>query len=156
MEHAHYSGELSDALLAERLHSSPHDAWTAAKLCTITLHIPLIQNPNKYGIRMPMSLGKIRTTLRELQARFSGFTLSFRLGWCADDRMWDPHLCIDVDTQATVEVERDIQHFKNVLEHRFQQRSIYMKISSPIKWVPEAESPTPEIRAYSAIQGGRL
>jgi hypothetical protein len=135
MEHALYSGKLSDAPLADRLRSSPPDAWTALKLCTITLHIPLIQNPNRYGIRMPMSFGKIRKTIQELQARFSGFTLSFRLGWCADDRIWDPHLCVNFDAELTLDVQCFIGRWKKMLEGRFSQRSIYMKLSSPIRWV---------------------
>src|SRR4051812_10011330 len=68
-------------------------------LRTVTLLIPLFYNPNKLGLRMPVWIGKIRTTLHELQLQFSGMNLSLRLGWCSEDRLWDPHLCIDFDAE---------------------------------------------------------
>jgi hypothetical protein len=128
-------GEAVDAQVSDFFHESPHKLPTKQYLHTITLLIPLLQNSNKLGIRFPTSPRKIRQTLRELQAHFSGFTLSFGLGWCADDEMWDPHLCVDFDAESTLDLQRYIVWWKKLLEDRFHQRSIYMKLSSPISWV---------------------
>jgi hypothetical protein len=38
-------------------------------LQTVTLHIPLLRNPNMFGIRIPVWIGKLVRTIRELQSR---------------------------------------------------------------------------------------
>lgn len=102
---------------------------------TVTLHLPLIHNPNKLGLKMPIWFGKMWKTLHEIQARFSGLTLSLGFGWCAEDRIWDLHLCVDFDAQITSEVEHYLTWWNGVLRDRFRQRAVYMKVSDPVRWM---------------------
>jgi hypothetical protein len=104
-------------------------------LQTVTLHIPLLRNPNRFGIRIPVWIGKVVSTIRELQSRVSGFTLSVGLGWCAEDEIWDLHLCADFDVALTLEMESYLIWWQRVLQDRFGQRSIYLKSSSPVSWM---------------------
>jgi hypothetical protein len=118
-----------------RLPDEPPPELQPANLQTVTVHLPLIHNPNKLGLRMPIWFGKIWTTLHEMQARFSGLKLSLGLGWCAEDRTWDPHLCVDFDAQITSETEHYLTWWSGVLRDRFRQRAVYMKLSSPVRWM---------------------
>jgi hypothetical protein len=118
-----------------RLPDEPSRELQSANLRTVTVHLPLIHNPNKLGLRMPIWFGKIWKTLHEIQARFSGLKVSLGLGWCAEDRTWDPHLCVDFDTQITSESERYLTWWNGVLRDRFRQRAVYMKLSGPVRWM---------------------
>jgi hypothetical protein len=106
-----------------------------AKLRTVTIHLPLIHNPNALGLRMPIWLGTAWKVVREIQSQFSGLRLSLGLGWCADQDIWDPHLCVDFDVLITSEVESFLFSWQKILQERFRQRSIYMKVSAPARWV---------------------
>jgi len=113
----------------------PSRALRSGQLQTVTVHVPLIHNPDKFGLRMPVSVGKIWQTLREIQTRFSGLKLSLGLGWCAEDQIWDPHLCVEFDARVDLDIERYLTSWNGILRDRFRQRSFYMKLSGPVRWL---------------------
>lgn len=132
---ATYDYESVGTRLAELTEGSSREERLPANLRTVTVLVPLIHNPNKFGIRMPVRFAQIWKTLRELQMRFSGMKLSFGLGWCAEDRIWDLHLGVEFDAEITPGVERYLIWWNGVLRDRFRQRSVYMKVSGPVKWI---------------------
>lgn len=107
----------------------------ASRLQTVTVHIPLINNPIWFGIRLPVSFLKIWRTIRELQAHSTGLKMSLGLGWCAEDNIWDPHLCIDFDVELSLDMQSFLSWWKVELKDRFVQRSIYLRSSSPVTWM---------------------
>jgi hypothetical protein len=98
-------------------------------------HLPLLHNPNKLGIRMPMGLSKFQQTFRELKSQFSGFNVSAGVGWSTEDRIWDPYLRVDFDAEVTRDLEEFFAWWQEILRVRFAQRSIFMALSSPVKWI---------------------
>src|SRR6185312_15490912 len=73
------------------------------QLETVIVHIPLIHNPNWLRIRIPIWIGKVLKSIGELQACVSGMNLSLKLGWDSEGQRWDPHVCVDFDTEITDE-----------------------------------------------------
>jgi hypothetical protein len=114
---------------------TPSRALQSVNLRTVTVLFPLIHNPNKLGVRLPVSFGKIWKTLKEIQGRFSGLTLSMEIGWCVKDCTWDLHLRVDIDTEITTELEHYLTWWKGVLQDRFRQRAVYMKLSEQVRWM---------------------
>mgnify|MGYP001555965465 CR=1 FL=1 len=104
-------------------------------LRTVTWLLPLLHNPNRFGIRLPVGCGNVWRTICELKQRFPGFILSVRVGWCEEDRIWDLHLCVDTDVEYTPDVELNLALWKEALRERFRQRSIYMKVSDPVRLI---------------------
>jgi hypothetical protein len=104
-------------------------------LQTVSLHLPLLRNPNKLGFRTPVGFGKFGLTFRELKSQFSGFNVSVGLGWCAEDGIWDPYLRVDFDMEVTPNAQKFLLWWREILRDRFAQRSIYMAMSSPLKWI---------------------
>jgi hypothetical protein len=102
---------------------------------TIVMHLPLLHNPNRFGIRVPIGLGKFRQTFRELKSQFSGFNVSALLGWCREDGLWDPCLRVDFDAEMTPDLERFLSWWREFLGKRFHQRSFHMSKSSAVSWV---------------------
>jgi hypothetical protein len=90
------------------------------------LHIPLLQNPNRFGIRLPVSSMKMWRTIGELKRDHSGFSLSLWLGWCREDEMWDPSIRIELDMEFSPQTELELVRRSDILRNRFAQRSIYM------------------------------
>lgn len=104
-------------------------------LRTVRVLIPLLQNPTLTGLRFPVSWSLIRKTVEEFKRRFSGLTILPALGWCREDGVWDPSICIETDVLFSLETDIDLSLWKETLEHRFIQRSIYMRVSDPIRWI---------------------
>src|SRR5260370_42109780 len=98
---ATYHHESVGTRLVKLLDDSPRELRRPVNLRTLTVLVPLIHNPNKVGIRMPVWFGKIWKTLRELPAHSSGMKLSLSLRWCAQDRRCDIHLCLGFDAETT-------------------------------------------------------
>jgi hypothetical protein len=130
---------MADSVLAPRA-----EVCTAEKanLCdhgqglhTVSVFIPLIQNPTVFGIRFPVRVGKIFLTLKEAQQHFSGFTLSLSLGWCREDAVWDPLMRLDIETQLNQEDLDFIAIWKETLRTRFEQRELYVKSQSYIRCI---------------------
>ena len=103
---------------------------------TIVMHLPLLHNPNWFGVRIPMGLRKFRQTFRELKSQFSGFNVSALLGWCTEDGIWDPCLRVDFDIEVTPDLEGFLSWWRELLRDRFRQRAFHMSVSSPLSWVP--------------------
>lgn len=104
---------------------------------TITLHLPLLHNPGRLGIRLPIGPYKFLQTFRELKSQFSGFNVSPGLGWCTEDGVWDLYLRVNFDEEMTPELEQYLVLWREVLRIRFVQRSIHMTVSSPVKWISQ-------------------
>jgi hypothetical protein len=121
--------------LTESLETLGPSALSRGNLHTVTMHLPLLHNPNYLGIRMPVWFGKFWRTVGELKCQFSGFNVSACLGWCNGDGIWDPHLCIEFDVEITPEVECYLVWWRGVLKDRFKQRSFYMKSFGPVRWI---------------------
>jgi len=102
------------------------DAWgrLGCGLRTVTVLIPLIYNPNKLGIRLPVGFGKIWRTIGEIKRNFSGFIPSLSLGWCKEDGIWDLHLRVEIDTVITPDEEVELRRWKEVLRDRFRQSGL--------------------------------
>src|SRR5690349_19857265 len=61
------------------------DLCPAAKLGTVTVLLPLIHNPTRFHIRIPVWPGNVWRAIRELQDHFSGMTTSVGIGWSSQD-----------------------------------------------------------------------
>jgi hypothetical protein len=109
-------------------HSGVRRPATGSLLRTVTIHLPLLYNPTRFGVRLPIGFWKLRRTLREMQARFSGFTLSLVLGWCREDGVWDPAFRIEFDAEYSSRLVTELDLWKQRLQSRFVQRSIYMRV----------------------------
>jgi hypothetical protein len=142
MKPAKANQRLRELLLLELLFSQLLTRLTQNNKRTITVQLPLLQNANKFGIRIPTKPSSFRETFRELKAMFSGFNVSIVLGWCKEDGMWDPHLRIDLDAEITTIVAQHLLRWQEVLCRRFRQHSIHMTCSSPVRWIGEAFTAT--------------
>src|SRR5258708_5118490 len=73
---------------------------TSGNLQSVTMHIPLLHDPNPIGVRTPVRIGKLWRTLVELKREFSGFNLSLCL--CAWDSVLRTHsgtrICVSSST----------------------------------------------------------
>jgi hypothetical protein len=104
-------------------------------LRTLTLHIPRFHNPDEYGKRRKCSLSKLKRTLREIRELFTGYSVTSTKGWNSDDRVRDSHYRFEMDFLATPDQLNRIRRWKLLLEGRFEQRSIYMKVSDRTTWL---------------------
>ena len=107
----------------------------AAEMCTLTLHIPRFHNPDERGRRKKCELSKLKITLREVRQLFSGYSVISTKGWNREDRVRDSHYRFEIDFLATTDQLNGIRRWKLLLEGRFEQRSIYMKVSGRTTWL---------------------
>ena len=84
-----------------------------------------------------MGFREFRQTFQELKSQFSGFNVSALLGWCKEDGVWDPCLRVDFDAEMTLDLERFLSWWRELLGKRFRQRSvhIHMSESGPVSWI---------------------
>jgi hypothetical protein len=118
----------------ETLQSITGRAWMIP-MCTLTLHIPRFHNPDADGRRRKTCCSKLKTTLRELRQLFSGYSVTNTRGWNNGDRVRDSHYRFEMDFVATPDLLNEIVRWKGTLEVRFEQRSIYMRISDRTTWL---------------------
>jgi len=58
-------------------------------------------------------------------------------GWNSEDRVRDSHYCFEMDFIETPELIEKIREWKLVLERRFEQREIYMKLIAIFGILPQ-------------------
>ena len=110
-------------------------AATSIPMCTLTLHIPRFHNPDANGKRQRVSFSKLKLTLHELRQLFSGYSVSDMRGWNSGDRVRDSHYRFEMDFIATHALLSKIIRWKGTLESRFEQHSIYMRITDRTTWL---------------------
>jgi hypothetical protein len=107
------------------------------KMCqTLTLLIPCFYNPDHSGHRKEVEQSKIQLTENEIQQLFGGYTLLRCVGWDGVTRVKDSHLRFEMDLSPQTARARKLREWKQILERRFRQSRIYMKISrAPARWL---------------------
>lgn len=80
-------------------------------------------------------MSKLKTTLREMRQLFSGYSVLDTRGWNKDDRVRDSHYRCEMDFVATRTLVSEITRWKRTLQARFDQHSIYMRISDRTIWL---------------------
>jgi len=121
-------------------------------LCTLTLHIPRFHNPDEHGRRRKCEFSKLKITLRELRQLFTGYSVAKVRGWTREDGVRDYHYRFDMDFIATVYQLKKIRAWKVVLEDRFEQRSIYMKLSDRTVWICSSQFLRAEICRFQTYK----
>ena len=110
-----------------------------AVLRTLTLLIPRTYNADGNGSRKRIELSKLVQTVREMRQLFSGYVAQGAMGWYRNiqtgKQFRDSHFRFDIDVAVTPTVIDNLRKWKIVLENRFQQQAIYMKLSERIIWL---------------------
>lgn len=118
---------------SERPESRPR-----ATLRTFTVLIPRSYNPDANGVRKRVELSKLVTTFREMRRLFPGYSVQPSEGWYRDPDsgkgVRDRHFRVDVDLLVTQSVTESLRKWKTILEFRFDQRAIYMRLSELAFW----------------------
>jgi hypothetical protein len=108
-------------------------------LRTLTLLIPRSYNPDTNGGRKQVELSKLVCTLREIRQLFSGYSVQNTEGWYRDsetgEEFRDSHFRFDIDLVVAPSVTESLRKWKKILEFRFKQREIYMKLSERAIWL---------------------
>jgi hypothetical protein len=104
-------------------------------VCTLTILIPRYYNPEAPGSRKKIEWHKLRLTLAEMHLLFSGYTARPARGWNREDNVRDEHLQFEVDFIPTPSLWESICAWKKMLERRFHQRAMYMKVSNGSVWL---------------------
>jgi hypothetical protein len=111
----------------------------SASVCTLTILIPHAYNPDKDGKRKEIESSKLKQTEAELRQHFSGYSLSETQGWyrspATGEEFEDKHLRFEIDLKTTPGIVQFLRGWKRVLEKRFRQEAIYMRLSGPIAWL---------------------
>ncbi len=112
---------------------------TRGTLRAFTVIIPRSYNPDAKGVRKRVELSKLVTTFREIRRLFTGYSVQASEGWYRDPDsgkgVRDRHFRIDVDLPVTPSVTERLRNWKHILELRFGQRAIYMKMSERAFWL---------------------
>lgn len=110
-----------------------------ATLRTLTVMIPRTYNPDTMGVRKRVELSKLVRTFREMRQLFSGYSVQPTAGWYREDNsgkgVRDRHFRFDIDLLVSPSVIESLRKWKNILEVRFEQQAIYMKISERAVWL---------------------
>jgi hypothetical protein len=96
------------------------------------LHIPRTYNPEADGVCREVEHWKHALTRHEIRRFFSGYS-SFKIsGWYRDPEngkeYWDHHTRFEIDLNFPF-FQKLLRIWKKMLERRFSQDSIYMKLS---------------------------
>jgi hypothetical protein len=110
-----------------------------AILRTLTVLIPRTYNPDATGVRKRVELSKLVRTFREMRRLFSGYSVQPTTGWYRDENtgkgVRDRHFRFDSDLPVTPSVIENLRKWKNILEVRFEQQAVYMKLSERAIWL---------------------
>ena len=86
-----------------------------------------------------MELSKLVRTFREMRHCFSGYSLQHTEGWYRDPEtgsgVRDRHFRFDIDLPVTPPIIQSLRKWKNILEVRFDQQEIHMKLSERVIWL---------------------
>ena len=106
---------------------------------TLTVLIPLFYNPDRDGARAEVESWRHKETEAEIRRYFGGYSLSLIHGWyrasMTGKECRDIHLRFEIDVIITLSTKRILKRWKSVLQRRFMQRSIYMRLSEQIFWI---------------------
>jgi hypothetical protein len=110
-----------------------------ATLRTLTVLIPRSYNPDEKGVLRQVELSKLVITFREMRRLFAGYSVHPAEGWYRDPEsgkgIRDRHFRLEVDLVITSSVAKTLRKWKNILELRFDQRAIYMRLSERAFWL---------------------
>jgi hypothetical protein len=109
-----------------------------ATLRTLTLLIPRRYNADESGNRQRIERSKLARTIREMKSFFSGYSSFRTTGWTSDGKpggIRDHHFRFEMDLLLTASVVMNLRTWKRILEDRFRQDTIYMRLSGPVIWL---------------------
>lgn len=110
-----------------------------ATLRTLTLLIPRTYNADANGTRKRVELSKLVRTVREIRQLFPGYSVQRTRGWCRNSETGkefrDRHFRFDIDPLVTPPITEGLRKWKKILEGRFEQRAIYMRLSERVFWL---------------------
>lgn len=102
---------------------------------TLIVLIPRFYNPDRSGNRKEVEQLKLKLTETEIRRLFGGYTVLSCIGWDSLTHVEDSHLRFEVDLSKRAALNR-LRDWKRILERRFRQSKIYMKISrAPSYWL---------------------
>jgi len=105
-------------------------------LChTFVFLLPLYYNPDPLGARKRIEPEKWRVTMMEIERLFPGYQQLQVSGWNSEDNVRDDLVRFEIDLIVTPVLIAVIRRWRPILERRFEQRSIYMKVSGPVIWL---------------------
>jgi hypothetical protein len=103
---------------------------------TLTVLLPLYYNPTSDGTREAVETEKLERTEMEIRQRFSGYTRWFVEGWYQNkltgEESTDHLLRYEIDDLFDQTKLDSLNPWFRVLEMRFRQDVIYVKLSGPI------------------------
>jgi hypothetical protein len=104
-------------------------------LCTLVVLLPTYYNPDALGARKKIEPEKWRVTMAEIERLFSGYQRMHITGWNREDRVNDDLYRFEIDLIVTRAKADAILRWRQTLERRFEQRSIYMRCFEPTFWL---------------------
>jgi len=108
-------------------------------LRTLTIMIPRNYNADDGRQRRRVELSKLVRTMREIRQLFSGYSVQPAEGWYRDKstgkQYRDKHFRFDIDCFVTPPLSDALRTWKVVLQRRFDQQEIYMRLSGPAAWL---------------------
>lgn len=116
--------------------SERSDDRARATLRTLTVLIPRNYNPDAKGVRKRVELSKLVRTFREMRRLFTGYSVQPAEGWYRDpnsgEGVRDRHFRIDIDLPINPSVTESLRDWRHILELRFDQTEIYMRLSERV------------------------
>lgn len=89
----------------------------------------------RWGMRKEIEPEKWRATIAEIERLFSGYQQMHITGWNREDNVKDDLYCFEIDLIVTRAKAAAILRWRHILEYRFEQRSIYMRLSERTFWL---------------------
>jgi hypothetical protein len=124
-------GAVGPKFQSRRLFVANQSSSRRWKMChTLTLLIPRSYNPDRQGRRRSVENKKLEQTVSEMRHRFPGYTVLACKGWDGSTRVEDSHLRFEVDLSPTRSQITRLRQWKRILQQRFKQAEIYMKLST--------------------------
>jgi hypothetical protein len=102
---------------------------------TLVILLPTYYNPDALGARKRIEPEKWRATMVEIERFFSGYQRMHINGWNSEDNVKDDLYRFEIDLIVSPAKVAAILRWKHVLERRFEQRSIYMRLSERAFWL---------------------
>jgi hypothetical protein len=103
---------------------------------TLTVLIPRFYNPDTSGNRKKIEQSKLKLTENEIRSLFEGYTVLSCIGWDGVTRVKDSHFRFEMDISKRAATLDRLREWREILEQRFRQARIYMKISrAPARWL---------------------
>ena len=104
-------------------------------LCTLVVLLPTYYNPDAMGARKKIEPEKWRATTAEIERLFSGYQQVHITGWNREDNVKDDLYRFEIDLIVTRAKAAAILRWRHTPKRRFEQRSIYMRLSERAFWL---------------------